>query len=486
MQRLFIHYIAAFFVLTLYGGQVCPYVESLALSVWAVSTFTLFTGTFALHAYLFGRLSAKNEIVPSEEIFKISFAVFVSSGFVIGIFNYIVHSFPPASGLKLIVGWLLIGFFMALDLSLENRQKIIQYMAATGKNYELRKSYVSLTKKFLAFSIILTVSVLGVIFLVVIKDLDWIFSEAPGAMSATVSILKEFFFIFAVIMAYSALVVTAFTKNLRLYLGYQNSTMSEVVNGNLNASVPVSSLDEFGLMAEYTNEMIKSLRERTEMLQLTQDVSILSLASLAETRDNETGAHIMRTQRYVLALAEELKDHPKYKDMLTKENIDLINKSAPLHDIGKVGIPDSILLKPGKLDEDEFKIMKRHPYYGKKALQSAGRILGQNSFLKFAEEIAFTHHEKWNGSGYPRGLSGDEIPLSGRLMAIADVYDALISKRVYKEAFSHEKAKEIIIEGRETHFDPVVVDAFIRLESEFMRIAKDYSDENYRNSQITI
>lgn len=220
---------------------------------------------------------------------------------------------------------------MSLDITLANRQQIIKYMAKTGQNLELKESYISLNKKYLVFSILTSLAVLGVIFLVIIKDLDWVFSSSPNSAEATLSILKEFAFIFLVIMGYSSLVAISFTRNLKLYLYYQNSTLNEVVNGNLDAAVPpVSSIDEFGYMAKYTNEMIRSLKERTEALQLTQDVSILSLASLAETRDNETGgAHIMRTQRYVLALAEELKSYPDFEKELTEKNIDLIFKSAP-------------------------------------------------------------------------------------------------------------------------------------------------------------
>ncbi|PLX71128.1 MAG: hypothetical protein C0602_02485 [Denitrovibrio sp.] len=482
MNRLFFHYAAAFFVLTLYGGQVCPYVESLTLTQWGSETIITLSAAFAIHAFIYRRLTTNNPLLGAADIFKSSLTIFIGSGFIIGAINFFLWGFPVASALKLIVGWFLVGFFMSLDLMLVNRQQVIRYLAQTGQHLELSISYASLTKKFLIFALFTSLSVLGVIYLVIIKDLDWIFSDTPNAMVATVSILKEFAFIFIVILSYTTLIIISFTKNLKLYLFYKNSALSEVVKGNLNASVPVSSVDEFGHMAKYTNEMIKSLRDRTEALQLTQDVSILSLASLAETRDNETGAHIMRTQRYVLALCEELKDKPSYNEVLSKENIDLIYKSAPLHDIGKVGIPDKILLKPGKLTEDEFKIMRRHPNYGRKALNTSGKMLGNNSFLKFAEEISFTHHEKWNGTGYPRKLKGDEIPISGRIMALADVYDALISKRVYKPAFSHAKAKEIIVNDSGTHFDPVLVDAFLNIEHRFTEIAKEFSDENYRKS----
>jgi response regulator RpfG family c-di-GMP phosphodiesterase len=214
-------------------------------------------------------------------------------------------------------------------------------------------------------------------------------------------------------------------------------------------------------------------------IQRTQDVTILSLASLAETRDNETGAHILRTQRYVRALANHLATQEAYREALDPQTIDLLFKSAPLHDIGKVGIPDAILLKPGKLSDDEFQIMKTHAMLGSKALEEAEQELGGTSFLRYAREIAENHHEKWDGSGYPSGLKGKQIPLSGRLMALADVYDALISKRVYKPAFPHEKARDIILEGDGSHFDPAVVAAFQAIEEEFKEIAASFSDAAY-------
>ena len=206
---------------------------------------------------------------------------------------------------------------------------------------------------------------------------------------------------------------------------------------------------------------------RQSRLQLTQDVTILSLAGLAETRDPETGSHILRTQHYVRTLAEYLTD-------LGGAEAELLYKSAPLHDIGKIGIPDAILLKPGPLTEEEWEEMRKHPIYGYEALRLSERSLGSNSFLRVASEIALCHHEKWNGSGYPRGLAGAAIPLSGRLMALADVYDALINKRVYKNAFTHDQAKELILEGRSSHFDPDVVDAFMEREREFVEIASRY------------
>jgi len=221
---------------------------------------------------------------------------------------------------------------------------------------------------------------------------------------------------------------------------------------------------------------ITALKRAEKEVILTQDVTIESMGTLAEYRDPETGGHIKRTRAYIRLLANHIKDHPKFKDVLDDGIIDMLYKSAPLHDIGKVGIPDNILLKAGKLTDEEFEIMKKHTTYGMETIAVQEEKLGDNSFLHFAREIAETHQEKWDGTGYPAGLKGDKIPVVGRLMAIADVYDALISKRVYKPSFPHKKAVEIISEGRGVHFDPDMVEAFLELEDEFRKIALDHAD----------
>lgn len=219
------------------------------------------------------------------------------------------------------------------------------------------------------------------------------------------------------------------------------------------------------------------VRERTEELERLQDVTILAMASLAETRDNETGNHIRRTQNYVLLLGKQASLRPQFEPVFTPEVLDLLYKSAPLHDIGKVGIPDAILLKPGKLNREEFEVMKLHTVHGRNAIAAAEtRLGGSNSFLRYAREIAHYHHEKWDGTGYPEGLRGESIPVHARLMALADVYDALISRRVYKVPMSHEAAVEIIVQGRGTHFDPTLVDIFMEVEQEFRLIAQRYAD----------
>ena len=221
------------------------------------------------------------------------------------------------------------------------------------------------------------------------------------------------------------------------------------------------------------NEVAKRTRE----VNAIQDVTILAMASLAETRDADTGNHIRRTQHYVRALAWKLSAHPRFRDYLSLDTISMLFKSAPLHDIGKVGIPDYILLKKERLTAEEFEVMKTHTTLGRDAIASAEAALGLDvDFLTLAKQIAYSHQEKWDGSGYPEGLAGDAIPIPARLMAVADVYDALISRRVYKEDMPHAKAVEIIRKASGRHFDPDVVDAFMQIHQQFYAIALTYVD----------
>ena len=222
------------------------------------------------------------------------------------------------------------------------------------------------------------------------------------------------------------------------------------------------------------------VRRRMRDNRIVEDVAMRALASLAETRDNETGNHLRRTQGYVELLAHALAGQADYQALLSMETIDTLVKAAPLHDIGKVGIPDHILNKPGPLDAGEWQIMKQHTVIGAKSIEHA--MIGEAdhsplAFLHVAMEIAQSHHEKWDGSGYPDGLQGEVIPLSARVMALADVFDALISRRVYKSALSHEEARHIILEGRGRHFDPVLVDIFESRFDDFKTIALRYADD---------
>lgn len=233
------------------------------------------------------------------------------------------------------------------------------------------------------------------------------------------------------------------------------------------------------LLQDQNRHLEHLVREHTGQMMKMQDAIILAMASLAETRSNKTVHHIRRTQHYMAALARRLREHPRFANALSAEDIDLLFQSAPLHDIGNACVPDHILLKPGKLDAEEFAIMKLHTVYGRDAILLMEKYLGgSNEFLRIAREIAYSHQEKWDGSGYPEGLKGKDIPLPARLMAVADVYDALISRRAYKPPLTHEQAVAVMREGRGTHFDPDILDAFLEIEASFASIAQQFSDDD--------
>ena len=219
-------------------------------------------------------------------------------------------------------------------------------------------------------------------------------------------------------------------------------------------------------MGNESLDYIKQLQEQTERITRMQDEIIENFAEMVEARDTSTGNHIKKTAHYVDAIARELQAEGEFKDILTDEYIEKLKRSAPLHDIGKIAVSDLILNKPGKLTDDEFTIMKSHTTEGKNILvkieENAGDTMDEN-YLKESIEMALFHHEKWDGSGYPNRISGEDIPLSARIMAVADVFDALVAERIYKKPFTYEKAMEIITEGAGKHFDPVVVKAFCQI-----------------------
>ena len=218
------------------------------------------------------------------------------------------------------------------------------------------------------------------------------------------------------------------------------------------------------------------VQERTKELECTKDAIVYSMGEMAEARDHETGNHLLRTREYVRVLAEQLATTDKYQHLLSKRMIDIFQRAVPLHDIGKISVPDNILQKKGPLNDDERQIMNQHPVYGKTTIENSESKIGSTLFITIAKEIAYSHHEKWDGSGYPLGLKKDQIPLSARLMALADVYDALVSKRCYKDAISHEKSVAYIVEASGAHFDPEIIDSFLLVKSEFKTISDHYKD----------
>lgn len=227
---------------------------------------------------------------------------------------------------------------------------------------------------------------------------------------------------------------------------------------------------------EYNNQLQERVRQQVQEISQAQLGAIFAMSKLAESRDPETGEHLERMREYCKVLSQQLSKLTKYEIIIDNTFISDIYAASPLHDIGKVGIDDSVLLKAGKLTDQEWRVMKLHPVIGAETLREVDKQHPGNSLIRMGIDIAASHHEKWDGSGYPYGLQGTEIPLVARILALGDVYDALTSKRCYKEAFNHEKSRQIVIESSGNHFDPEVVDAFIQTEDEFKRIREFYQD----------
>lgn len=235
-------------------------------------------------------------------------------------------------------------------------------------------------------------------------------------------------------------------------------------------------LIEANRLLENKQELLEELIQiQVDEIKKTRDAAVKAVSSLVETRDSATGDHINRTQRFVMILAEKLRECKHYIEELSDEYIEELVRASALHDIGKIGIPDKVLLKPEQLTEEEFEIIMEHPKIGYEALRSAGVELGENIFFSIACDISLYHHEKWDGSGYPKGLKGEEIPLSARIMALADVYDALTTKRPYKNALPHPEAVAIILNGKGRHFDPKIVEAFQKTNNLFSKVSYQMS-----------
>jgi len=264
----------------------------------------------------------------------------------------------------------------------------------------------------------------------------------------------------------------------RLWSGYVYVILLTARSGTQNVVEGLNAgADDFISKPFQPEELCVRLRTGERILSLEgRDLTIFAMAKLAESRDPETGAHLERIREYSRILARQLARRTDFRDQLDEESIQMLYLTSPLHDIGKVGVPDRVLLKPGRLTQDEFELMKRHTVIGGETLEAVARAHPGAPFLQMACDIAWSHHEKFDGSGYPRGLAGDEIPLCARIVALADVYDALSTKRVYKPAYSHETARDIILRGSGTQFDPAVVEAFLERERRFITVRQQLAD----------
>jgi putative two-component system response regulator len=271
-------------------------------------------------------------------------------------------------------------------------------------------------------------------------------------------------------------------------LGGMNYIYVILVSGRGDASDAIEGLsagaDDYLAKPFQPSELVLRLRVGERLLALeTRDLLIFTLAKLAESRDNDTRAHLERVRTYSRIIAAHLSRLPKYRDVVNNEFVRLIYQTSPLHDIGKVAVPDDVLHKPGPLTEEEFEVMKAHTTRGAETLEAALREYPAARFLRMARDIAASHHEWFDGSGYPRGLVGEEIPLAGRIVALADAYDALTSKRIYKDALPHDKAKAAMVKGRGSHFDPDVVDAFLANEGRFVAAGRSLCDVDAKSEE---
>lgn len=478
-------YAVAALIFGTYGGRVCPMLETLTAGQILFHVSITYVIIFLFRHFLL----RNHSLVQENRLARLDATLFFLGSIPLALFYNLQYEFPLDSNLKVLFGMTLFGFFTGLILQLVTKLEHFESLAQhKGYNFQLNGERQSMVKQMILMVSLLLVTLTTMLAMIAVKDIFWLEHNPDRVLDGTgkVSVIKEFIYIAVVLGGYAITIMVLWSKVMRKILLAQECSLVEVTKGNTSTRLPIFEHDELGSMASLTNEMLDSLESSKEEVKTTRDVAIISLSALAESRDNETGAHILRTQEYIRALANHLSQFDHHKALLTPEYIELLYKSAPLHDVGKVGIPDNILLKPGKLTDEEFEIMKGHPEIGAKALSMAEKQLGSNSFLQLAKEIALTHHEKWNGTGYPNQLVGDEIPLSGRLMALADVYDALISERVYKKAFSHEKAKSIILEGNGTHFDPELVDAFVAIEDQFVAIADKYREMERKENEMEL
>ncbi len=273
-----------------------------------------------------------------------------------------------------------------------------------------------------------------------------------------------------------------------IFLTAQSESVSEVYGLQLGAAdfiakpfVPEVMLRRVSMQMElysYRNKLEQLVSEKTMMVEKMQDALVTSISELVEFRDKVTGGHAKRTEKYLSAFLQYLVKLPKYKEFLSQPNImEDMKRAAPLHDVGKVGINDNILTKQSVLDNSEYNYMKQHTTLGGLAFEMAMKEVPNNQFLEIARKMALYHHEYWDGSGYPSGLKGEEIPLEARIMAIADVYDAMTTKRSYKDPFPHEDAVEQILRLKGVHFDPDLVDAFYEYSDEFKKICDSFKED---------
>ncbi|PIQ95945.1 MAG: hypothetical protein COV67_12190 [Nitrospinae bacterium CG11_big_fil_rev_8_21_14_0_20_56_8] len=466
-MRIGLHYLFAVLVLSVYGGKVCPFISSLGFQKWLV----FLVGIFLLAAWIRARgLESFIEGAPvdiqTRNQFILDFSLFIGMGVAVTVYNMGVNDFPVQSGLKILTGYGALGFFASADLALERQRKVHQALAEAGRGPKLGDRYFPITLKFTVVAVTTLLSMAVLLFLILIRDLEWLKDlQANQLALGRWAVLSEMAFVGFVVLAETLNLVASFCRNLKLFFEAENSTLMAVADGDFDRRVPVAFNDEFGQMGAYTNTMIELLKDRNLQLEKTRKEILARLGRAAEYRDNETGLHVVRMSHFCAALGRAIH--------LDGRECDLILQASPMHDIGKIGIPDHILLKPGKLVGEEWEQMKTHAAMGAAILSG-----GNSELLKLAESIALTHHEKWDGTGYPNGLKGEEIPQIGRIVAICDVFDALTSARPYKPAWPLEKTLDFLEEQSGKHFQPELVTRFKEVLPQILSIRDRYQEQS--------
>jgi response regulator RpfG family c-di-GMP phosphodiesterase len=465
------HHIVSSVFVTIYGYSVCNFINGLQVSLWAATLVPVLTAQWLLRSALAARISIANPVARPRLAFLTELSVFVFGGATIGIVNTMLHGFPPGSGLKAMLGFVTIGVFAGVDqafvqIRIRFEQGGMAALPSTPRSpFAIRFG--------LGFGLV-TALVLGVVSLLVLRAIeDGQAHDAQGFRRLAI----EFAFVFVVILCYVANLARGAEKLLATAVSEQVRTLGSAREGSSRRRAVIGTNDEIGFVSGEINHLLDELDRAHDATTRTNDAIVKALIGLAGARDNETGGHLQRTQHYVATLCEQLALTPEYGSILTQRVIAEIVGAAPLHDIGKVAVPDAILRKPGRLNPDEYDVMKTHVAHGLAVIDSVIADVGVTPYLAAARDIIAGHHEHWNGAGYPLGLVGREIPLAGRVMALADVYDALRSARVYKPPMSHAQAKRILMDGAGTHFDPMVVASFLTIESRFERIADSFADD---------
>ncbi|MBT3416242.1 MAG: HD domain-containing protein [Nitrospina sp.] len=464
-MRVTVHYIFSIVALAFYGEKVCPLLETIGKLEWSLRLVVVFTVLFLIRPLLVKSIVLKTVWQKQSQFqFLLELALFVVGALALGWYNSFENDASLGNNAKVYLGCTMFGFFIACDMALERQKLIAEDPDLVTGNIESAKVTFPITAKLTAVAVFSLIFMTSIMFLVFLKDLYWFIDLGQDNYGqGSFFFLQELLFVGSVILAEMVNLIVSFCRNLKQFFHNQNASMEAVSNGNLDQHVMISSQDEFSVMGHYTNWMIEMLKKRNRELEKARREIVVRLGRAAEYRDNETGMHVIRMSNYSAALARAAK--------LPEEQCDLILQASPMHDVGKIGIRDSILLKPGKLDDEEWVNMKTHVNIGVSILSG-----GDSQIIQLAQEIAATHHEKYDGTGYPNGLKGEGISIAGRIVPVCDVFDALTSVRPYKEAWTVEDAIELLKREKGKHFDPDLVDKFISILPEILEIRARYSE----------